>query len=254
MAAPNLPTLYPTAYSSQTGTAWVSTTATNIDEDVASADGAEIQSGNNATSTIFFDITDTPSDFISMISLKYNIRYNLINRTDDTEVLYVQLFKSNKTTTLTNEMTIATNPATGMTNSGEVAFTGVSTTATKAEWDAAYERIRTAHTVSMSADGSNWRIDCINLVSGLYQASPTVALTSPSDGSSTSDNTPDLVFTGTDANGDDIRYTVGIDFAAIALDNSANHGRIEDLTSPFSDSFSYTTGTQSKMIDRKSVV
>lgn len=39
-------------------------------------------------------------------------------------------------------------------------------------------------------------------------ASPTVTLSSPSDGGSTSDTTPDLVFTGTDPDGEDIEYEV----------------------------------------------
>jgi len=39
---------------------------------------------------------------------------------------------------------------------------------------------------------------------------PTVALSSPADGGSTSDTTPDLVFTGTDTSGDDIRYNVQV--------------------------------------------
>lgn len=40
---------------------------------------------------------------------------------------------------------------------------------------------------------------------------PTVALNSPADTSTTSDTTPTLDFTGTDAEGDDIRYNVQID-------------------------------------------
>lgn len=43
------------------------------------------------------------------------------------------------------------------------------------------------------------------------QHSPTVALSSPADTGSTSDTTPDLVFTGTDADGDDITYEVQVD-------------------------------------------
>lgn len=40
---------------------------------------------------------------------------------------------------------------------------------------------------------------------------PTVSLSSPADAGSTSDTTPDLVFTGTDSQSDDIRYNVQVD-------------------------------------------
>ena len=55
-----------------------------------------------------------------------------------------------------------------------------------------------------------------SLLTLLYEpnATPTVAISSPSDGGSTSDTTPDIVFTGTDPDGDDIRYQVQIDTAA----------------------------------------
>jgi hypothetical protein len=42
------------------------------------------------------------------------------------------------------------------------------------------------------------------------QETPTVALNSPADAGSTSDTTPDLSFTGTDPNGDDVRYNIQI--------------------------------------------
>lgn len=45
----------------------------------------------------------------------------------------------------------------------------------------------------------------------LAQTSPSVALNSPADTGTTSDTTPTLDFTGTDAEGDDVRYQVQID-------------------------------------------
>jgi hypothetical protein len=52
---------------------------------------------------------------------------------------------------------------------------------------------------------------CSCLVATFYsQFSPVVTLSSPTDGGSTSDTTPDLVFNGTDSNGDTIRYKVEI--------------------------------------------
>jgi murein DD-endopeptidase MepM/ murein hydrolase activator NlpD len=155
-----LNTLLPTAYSSQTGTAWTTTTVGNIDEGIAGADGLFIVAGANSTSTIFYDITDSPSDFDTMTALNYDIRYKITPLSGDTEVLYVQVFKSDKSTALTNEMTVvSTTAALTIRNKGSTAFTGVDTAATKADWDGAYFRIRTAHTKSGGNDNSVWSID-----------------------------------------------------------------------------------------------
>jgi hypothetical protein len=202
--------LLPTAYNSQTGTAWASTTVGNIDEGVASADGAYIQSGNNSTSTIWYDITDMNSNFVKMITLTYRIKYAHFNRTDDTGVLLIRIVASNKTTNLTNEMTVATNPGSTYIDSGNISFTGVSTTATKAQWDGALLQIRTTHSASKGADGHYWRIDAVE-ANGTYNAAPTVALGSPADASTVTDTTPDLTFTGTDTESEDIRYNVQVD-------------------------------------------
>ena len=149
MAAPNLPTLVPTAYSSTTGTAYTTTTVTNIDEDIGSPDASYIVAGANSTATIFYNITDMPSDFVFMKTLNYNVRYKIEGLAGDTEVLSIQVFKSDKTTALTNKMQIVSTTANiAITNSGSTAFTGVSTTATKAEWDAAYVAIFTAHSAN----------------------------------------------------------------------------------------------------------
>lgn len=53
--------------------------------------------------------------------------------------------------------------------------------------------------------------DGMYAIYALYQSAPTVALNSPDDAGSTSDTTPDLVFTGTDADGDAIRYKIQVD-------------------------------------------
>lgn len=210
-AAPTLNTLLPTAYSSQTGTAWTTTTVGNIDEGIAGADGLFIVAGANSTSSIFYDVTDTPSDFVTMITLNYDIRYKITPLSNDTEVLYVQVFKSDKTTSLTNEMTVvSTTTALTIRNKGVTAFTGVSTTATKAEWNAAYFRIRTSHSASGGKDNSVWSIDAFE-VTGTYQTSPTVALNTPADTATGQSTTPALNFTGTDSNSDTVEYNVQID-------------------------------------------
>jgi hypothetical protein len=64
---------------------------------------------------------------------------------------------------------------------------------------------RTCTGILNGEDGAmSWLIFTANV-------SPTVELNTPTDASSTSDTTPDLVFTGTDAESDDIRYNIQID-------------------------------------------
>lgn len=170
-----LNTLVPTAWSSTTGTAWTTTTATNADELVASYDSTYIVAGANSTSTIFYDITDMNADFSVMATLYYQFRYGITPVAGDTEVLSVQVFKSDKTTALTNKMQVVTTTATiAQTSSSVVAFTGVDTAATKADWDAAYLAIYTAHNANKGSDGSVWSIDAVNLT-GTY----TPAITGP---------------------------------------------------------------------------
>jgi len=235
-AAPNLDTMYPTAYSSQSGTAWTTTTVGNIDEGIAGADGVFIVAGANSTSSIFYSVTDTPSDFVKMITLNYNIRYKITPLSNDTEVLYVQVFKSDKTTALTNEMTVvSTTTAITITNKGSTAFTGVSTTATKAEWDAAYYRIRTTHAKSGGADNSVWSIDAFEMT-GTYQLPPTVSLGTPTDTQVVTDTTPSLVFTGTDINsGDEIEYELQVD-TVNTFNSTSSNGVVDNHTAPMGSS------------------
>ncbi len=213
--APILNTLLPTAYSSQTGTAWTTTTVGNVDEGIAGADGLFIVAGVNSTSSIFYDITDTPSDFVKMINFNYDIRYKITPLSNDTEALYVQVFKSDKTTALTDEMlVVSTTTALTIGNKGSTAFTGVSTTATKADWDGAYFRIRTTHSAAGAKDNSIWSIDGFEMT-GTYNTPPTVVLNTPTNGQTVSDNTPALNFTGTDANSDEIDYEVQVNNSSI---------------------------------------
>lgn len=86
-----------------------------------------------------------------------------------------------------------------------------------------------------------------SLLTLLYEpnATPTVAISSPSDGGSTSDTTPDIVFTGTDPDGDDIRYQVQIDTAAfpacIPLD--------DDFSDNYFDAGKYTRTNATQVVE-----
>lgn len=85
--------------------------------------------------------------------------------------------------------------------------------------------------------------DGMYAIYAVYQTAPTVALSSPADSATGVSTTPDLVFTGTDTNGDDVRYNVQVDTASlqdISIDNHTNSG---EKTSVSSVTQSHTTGT-----------
>ena len=60
-----------------------------------------------------------------------------------------------------------------------------------------------------TASSSGYRGQTVEILAP--ETSPTVALSSPADASSGSDTTPDLTFTGTDSEADDVRYEVQVD-------------------------------------------
>ncbi len=125
-----LSTLVPTAYDSYTGTVPTTTTVGNIDNTVASYDSTYLAMGANSTGAVFYAFSDLPADFGSMLTLTYNMRYGITPVNGDTESLYIQIFESDKTTALTDEMLVVTRTATlAQTNQGNTSFTGVNTTA-----------------------------------------------------------------------------------------------------------------------------
>ena len=81
-------------------------------------------------------------------------------------------------------------------------------------------------------------------------ASPSVALNSPADAGTTSDTTPTLDFTGTDAEGNDIRYEVQIDMRNdfvedISIGNMSNGGVI---ASQSSETFSHNNNGEDVIV------
>jgi hypothetical protein len=70
----------------------------------------------------------------------------------------------------------------------------------------------TAGTATRTCTGStNGEDGALSYVIFAPNVSPTVSLNSPSDGGSTTDTTPDLTFTGTDTESNDIRYNIQVD-------------------------------------------
>src|SRR3990167_8417887 len=127
-----------------------STTITGSDpvlEVIASADDADYASdATNSTHTgsASFAMVDTPADLASMTTLAVRLRYHWATGTQVNawSSLRARVFKSDGTTPLTDEATIASSiTTTTATNSSVIGFTGVDTAATEAEWDSAVVRI-----------------------------------------------------------------------------------------------------------------
>lgn len=116
-------------------------------EVIASTDDTDYVHDNSNTThtgTASFALANMPADFGTMLTLNINLRYawgagTQVNTWDN---LRARVFKSDGTTALTNSVTIASAiTTTTATDSGATAFTGVDTTATKADWDAAVVHI-----------------------------------------------------------------------------------------------------------------
>ena len=116
-------------------------------EVIASPDDADyVYDATNSTHTgvAQFALGNTPADLGNVDTVSIRLRYAWASGTqvNTWDTLTARIFKSDGTTALTNAATLATGiTTTTITNSSVVAFTGVDTAATKAEWDAAVVRI-----------------------------------------------------------------------------------------------------------------
>ena len=110
-----------------------------IDDTIAAADDATtyIRNNSGASASYVGQLTDTPGSFTSMSALTIDVRARTTNRIDDNVTLFVQIFRSDGVTPLTNEIAVATNPGlTAFTTISGVPLTGV-VPADKATWDGA---------------------------------------------------------------------------------------------------------------------
>ena len=120
-------------------------------EVIGSTDDADFvrdTSNSDHTGDCWFAVATTlPADLGNVDTLSINLRYGLdtTKGTNDWLFLQARVFKSDGTTALTNLLTVVDGgtgiTATTPTNSGAVAFVGVDTAATKAEWQAAQVHI-----------------------------------------------------------------------------------------------------------------
>lgn len=116
----------------------------SVDDTPASPNDADWINNTAAAASTFIDLSATLANFESMSTMSVTFRIGVIDYTADISV-YAQLFQSDESTSLSDEMLIETVSAdAGFANDTEVTFTGVNTSASKAVWDAAKIRIRWA--------------------------------------------------------------------------------------------------------------
>ena len=166
----------------------------DVDDDPDSPDTADYVKNATDTSgdkTAFFLLDDTPLDFAGMSTLTIDAHIATANFSNDTCTLFARLYKSDETTTLSDEVQVATQVSSGLQS---VAFTGLSL-GNKTDWDGARLRLRWAYTRSAGADGGQLRVTAFELEgSYVYAAS----LAGSDSGTFAELSTLTVVATGTD--------------------------------------------------------
>lgn len=93
--------------------------------------------------SVFFDITDLPADFGNAETATITVRTRGVDIGATPLKLFAQLFQSDETTTLSDEVEVAEETTdSSFSNSSPVTFTGLNTTADKSVWDNARIRFR----------------------------------------------------------------------------------------------------------------
>ena len=147
----------------------------------AANDATYVNDSSNTThtGTAQFALGDTPADFSAMLTLSVQLRYfwESGTQTNTWGSLTARVFRSDGTTPLTDEATLATGiTTTTPTNSSAVGFTGVDTAADKSVWDAAVVRINFGITKVKGGDSLTERVSAAQ-ITGTYTA--VVAATKP---------------------------------------------------------------------------
>jgi hypothetical protein len=175
-----LPILAPGTFTDVSNTAITGTEP--VLEAIASAvDSTYVYTVLNATgtATASFALADMPTDFGNMDTLSVRLRYHWATGTqvNTWDTLRARVYKSDGTTPLTNEATVASSiTTTTATNSSVIAFTGVDTAATKEDWNGAILRVYWSITKVKGGDSIQKRVTAGELT-GTY----TVGFVLPAD-------------------------------------------------------------------------
>ncbi len=172
--AATLPTLRPTADGTidaevvhDAGTAAPFYTHIDDDPDSPTVSDWVANSQNEIAASAFFEVTNTPADFDTMSTLEIKIDFGAIGFANDTAVLYAQMYQSDESTTLSDEMQLATQAtAAGLIT---VSFTNV-TAGSKTIWNGAHIHFRWTYTKTKGPDNAQLKITATEL-NGTYTVS-----------------------------------------------------------------------------------
>jgi hypothetical protein len=114
----------------------------SVDDDPASPSDGDWMNNSIDPGQIFLGLTDMPAGFGTAESASIDVRYRGQVWQEGSLKLFVQLFQSNESTSLSDEVEVATVSGAGSFANTNVTITGVSTSASKAVWDAAVVRFR----------------------------------------------------------------------------------------------------------------
>lgn len=127
--------------------------------------------GNDQTETdgvAFFEVANTPSDFGFIDSLSVDYSRQAQGFSDDTCILYVQVFASNESTNYTDEITLADETdTTKITEVGTFTINATGLAASKADWDGARIRFRWDYTQTTGPDNAQIKVFAFEL-NGAY--------------------------------------------------------------------------------------
>ncbi|MEA3344154.1 MAG: hypothetical protein U9Q16_00515 [Patescibacteria group bacterium] len=165
----------------------------HIDDDPDSPNTSDwiASSLNEIAASAFFDVTNMPSDFDTMSTLEIKIDFEAIGFDDDTAVLYAQMYQSDESTTLSDEMQLATQA----TGSGlvTVSFTNVSA-GSKTIWDGARIHFRWTYTKNKGPDNAQLKITATEL-NGTYVVSSGTLTVDIVDGAGSPVASPSMAMT-----------------------------------------------------------
>ena len=100
---------------------------------------------DGADCSIFLELVDTPADFSSLTSVNIKIHVVPTGFVSDTCDLYAQIFQSDETTSLTDELKVADQASSGMQT---VTLTNP-TASNKSTWDGARVKLRWDYTIAV---------------------------------------------------------------------------------------------------------
>jgi len=173
---------------------------TDIDETINSADGSTLDSvinqwtgGTGTGSAFVFAMSDLPATADSVNTVQFRVRSRVTGGTNDLVGYTCDVSGTNAPTTTSTWET--SDSGSGFANRG--ASSGVTTSATVAEVNGWTVRVyQSEYTAVSTADGTNFEIDCVEIIVDYNEAAPTPPSDPPSGGGYTVLPTTDTAIYG----------------------------------------------------------